>query len=178
MLRPVECPECHAGQTMCGTPCWGTPEDILRIIDGVGADKLMLVVFLTMRFELVEILVPANPGFEGRYAERDPAHVEKRRSGCAFQERTSGKCTVHAIKPTEGRLACCKRTADDLRPLELREFIATAWSSESGRALLDRWKRIQLKESILDKDVLLAETAQRMVAAWPSLSSTSFNRSI
>lgn len=126
--KGVECPECETGIQYCEeTPCWGTIPDMQRIIDAGYGAKLMVDYWSMFDPDYrVEILCGASTGYEGHNAPYE-------RHQCTFLAER--KCTIHAIKPLEGRVACCK-----LEPSRLREGLAKHWDSEKGRALVAKWR--------------------------------------
>ncbi|MDR1718030.1 MAG: hypothetical protein LBS20_19510 [Prevotella sp.] len=90
--RASEC-SCEECRNQCRTPCLGTPDDILRLIEAGYADKLafthwavgMMLGKLPLPIPMVQILKTEN--------------------GCVFFK--NGLCELHnlGLKPTEGRLS-------------------------------------------------------------------------
>lgn len=89
-LQPSEC-SCERCQEMCtNTPCLGTPEDIFRLVCEGYLDRLAVTIWGAA----THIGIPPIPMIQIR---SEPC------GACPLLE--AGRCTVHAIKPTEGRLA-------------------------------------------------------------------------
>ena len=90
--KPTAC-RCPVCQSYCQTPCLGTPQDILRLLDAGYAPQLsltywavgMLVGVIERPFLMVQLL--------------------GRTEGCVLFR--DGRCELHelGLKPTEGRLS-------------------------------------------------------------------------
>lgn len=120
------CDKCRA---MCNRPCWGTPAEIRALIDAGYGGRLMLDWWeRDEHLEYTEVLSPACTGSEGRSAPFWPA------GRCALQ-MPNGLCSIHSMKPTEGREACHDRNVSHLH-LEM----AKAWNTDEGRALVAEWR--------------------------------------
>lgn len=122
-----EC-SCGACQRMCERSCWGTPDDIRKLIQAGFGSKLMLDWWIGEE-DNIYVLCPAETGHEGRSAPSWPG------MGCILQK--NGLCTIHAsgLKPTEGKVASCKGT-----PGHVHESMAATWDTEEGRALVEEWE--------------------------------------
>ena len=117
------CPTCIE---MCRRfPCWGTPEDIKKIVEAGFADCLSLDCVPSSEYSGVSvfILYPAITGFEGRKAEF--AH----RGVCTFLTKDN-KCRLHTLglKPTEGRVMDHKC----LHP-EIHEKVLMSWNNAEAQ---------------------------------------------
>ena len=146
-IKTCECLGCEKGISMCfNRPCWGTVEDFEKIIDEGHSDKLMLDYwigrgdredieghpFFGNPFkEDVFILCGAIKGFEGKKA---PFSLFKK-GGCTFLTEEN-KCSIHHIKPIEGKYACCK--SEDNKGRDLRLSLVRMWDTEKGKELIKR----------------------------------------
>jgi hypothetical protein len=158
----ISCEGCSLGQAMCDRPCWGTPKDITRLVElGLG-DRLMLAIFVSRDFEIVEVLTPAIPGLECRH--NIVAGQPRATGGCVFQDRQTRRCMVHQWKPTEGQIACCQRFRGESGRIAangLRARLAMSWMSPEGSALVQRWS-----EQFLPERRLSIEELHRHIAAF------------
>ncbi len=135
---PNEC-SCEKCQQMCKRPCWGTPEDMQRIIDAGYGHRLMRDFWGASKDEENEytfILSPALKGHEGEKAPFYPRSPE----GCTFWK--DGLCELHdlGLKPIEGKLATCK---PEVMPREdeisLHEEIYLTWKNPEAQKFSDYW---------------------------------------
>lgn len=91
--KPIEC-KCELCKAQCKTPCLGTPEDIMKLIDAGYKDFLMpsewLVGIALKKLDYSIAMVQA---------------IQKDDGWCIFYE--DGLCKLHNLnlKPTEGRLS-------------------------------------------------------------------------
>lgn len=117
--RPSQC-SCPRCQEMCQiTPCLGTPQDIAKLFDAGYAEHLCHTLWcggLTIGVPEIEMVqLRAVPG------------------GGACPLFAAGRCTVHAIKPTSGRLAyhvpCSLAESPDTA-------VALTWLLPSNQALI------------------------------------------
>lgn len=130
--RKIECKGCIEGIGFCkNRPCWGTVKDFEKIIDAGHAHSLMLDFWgsdATISHN-VEVLCGAIEGNQGK-------HVPFNAKGaCVFLK--DDLCSIHEIKPSEGAADCCKNPHGRIRP-----ELAKDWDSDSGRALVKRWRDI------------------------------------
>lgn len=99
-LQHNEC-SCSICVQMCRhTPCMGTPEDIVKLIEAGFESRLQKTIWVAGR----EYGIPPIEMLQ-------PLHDEKR--GCCSFLNEQGLCELHdkGLKPTEGRLATCNRRA-------------------------------------------------------------------
>lgn len=137
--EPITCEGCVEGLEMCETrPCWGTPEDIRRIISAGFANRLMVDWWSGTLdgFDSPDIIGPAIAGKEAGYAGARPD------GRCTFLT-SDGKCELHALglKPSEGAIACCKRAhLGGGGKHSLHRQIAKTWATQEGQALAAEWR--------------------------------------
>lgn len=129
---PVSC-SCELCKNMCHTPCLGTPQDILALIDAGYADKLCYT----------EWLVGMILGF----CDTSIAMVQIKEEGdwCVFYH--DGLCELHdkGLKPTEGQLASHIALPMERKPeYNLTFQVAKEWGDEN----LDVVKEIVRKLSV------------------------------
>lgn len=146
--RIAELPEsvcsCEACVQMCRRrPCWGTPEDIQRLIDAGFARSLMRDWWeggVNTEASSIDVIAPAIVGYEGHSAPSWPD------GACTFLT-PDGLCSLHdrGLKPTEGRVAHHTTLADGPHP-DLHRMVAALWESDEGRAVAANWHRA-LEES-------------------------------
>jgi hypothetical protein len=123
---------------MCQRACWPTPDDARRLIAAGHGPRLMLDRWVGPINDMgtdttgdVLLLAPAEKGREGREAAWWPG------GGCVMQ-RSDGLCELHdaGLKPTEGRVASCKGTPEDLH-----RRMASTWDNPEARTLVAEWRR-------------------------------------
>jgi len=133
ILKESEC-SCDECKSMCRRPCWGTPNEIRKIIDAGFGDRLMVDYWCNTMFDDIEILCGALKGYEGKAAPFIPVSD----SGCSFFK--NGLCELHdeKLKPCEGRLSVCTSNGDDIDGLH--KEVAMMWDSEEGRELVKGWR--------------------------------------
>jgi hypothetical protein len=113
-----DCPEC---QKLCTvTPCLATPEDIARLLmQGLRAPLLVRTLWLAG--------VPIGiPGIEMVQINARPC------GGCPLL--ADGRCIIHPIKPTGGRLANHVPSRLDQNP---DTAVALTWLAPHNRALVE-----------------------------------------
>lgn len=133
---------CSTCKAMCQVPCWGTPEDIQKLIDAGYAKKLCID-----QWELpwneeedyrpsIDVLCPAQQGTHGWYMDY------WRKGGNCVLHTKEGLCELHdlGLKPVEGRVATCGIRTDLPKPF--RKWIADQWNTEVGQNLIAQWKEI------------------------------------
>ena len=103
--RPTEC-KCRLCKSQCHTPCLGTPQDILRLMDAGYTDRLaptMWVAGMVMGVTTEPIPLIQPDCLDGAFGGMIDLGVN---SHCTFQ-REDGLCELHdkGLKPTEGRLS-------------------------------------------------------------------------
>jgi hypothetical protein len=123
VFKEIVCEGCIKGINMCKKrPCWGSPEDIQKLIAAGYKDRLMLDWWVGVG-ENIYMLAPAIVGYENSTA---PEHPEGR---CTFLT-VDDKCELHnlGLKPTEGKVACCR----DDKSNKHRE-VAMTWNNPEAQ---------------------------------------------
>ena len=123
--KPTNC-KCQACKEQCKTPCLGTPQDIMRLIDAGYADKLMPTQWLVgMVVGKLNFPIPMVQA------------IQTDKGWCIFHK--DGLCELHnlSLKPTEGRLS-----HHDIKP-ECYVFsksisfnVAKTWLSDENQELV------------------------------------------
>lgn len=124
--------DCERCKGMCyGRPCWGTPDDVARIIASGHGDMLMLD-WAEIHGRTIELLAPAITGFQGQDAPFWP------QGKCAFLD-PEDHCPLHqpGLKPVEGRVSSCKGGVD---LTAVHHAIAELWAAEQGREIVRAWR--------------------------------------
>lgn len=91
--RVITACRCQQCKSQCRTPCLGTPDDIIRLIQAGYADKLSLTAWMVgIRLNKLDFPIPM---VQARMTE----------NGCIFFK--DGLCELHdlGLKPTEGKLS-------------------------------------------------------------------------
>lgn len=139
-LKPVTCTGCQRGVSMCNhTPCLGTVDDIERLIDAGYAKNLMLDFYYSGSGDFdedVAYLCPAIIGMEGKQAPF------ARHGTCNLL--VNGMCSIHHIKPIQGKLACCKieryyEATFPAKEVDERIPVLHTWNTQRGKDLIARW---------------------------------------
>lgn len=139
---------------MCSRPCWPTPEEANKLIQKGYANKLMLDYWNYYEDDWggnIEILCPANPGYEGEDAPSteafsvfDMLSPTDLTSGCIMQNEKTGLCELHdkKLKPIEGRLNHHSEVigGDDIIN-QTHEAVAMLWKSKEGLNIINKWKK-------------------------------------
>ena len=132
-LKTVDC-ACRACVAMCERrPCFGTPEDLRKLVDAGFGDRL------TLYFK-----VHPSGAAHGYFEHLVPSTVRSSKSPsegrCTFLN-VDGRCDLHddALKPTEGRVAL----HDMNNAQELRDSVAFMWNNAPSQELVRRWKALK-----------------------------------
>ena len=133
-IKTSEC-SCDRCIEMCNHPCWGTPDDIKKIIDSGYGHKLMIDYWCDCTNGDIEMLCGALVGSEGRKAPWWP------KGKCTFLTNEN-KCEIHEIKPFEGKVAICKGGLRGEKHQDLRKEIVNMWNIEEGKQLIEDWKKL------------------------------------
>ena len=124
--KPIEC-KCAECKKQCKTPCLGTPEDILKIIEAGFGDRLFsthwAVGLALGRLGSTVLMVQA---------EQTP-------DGCIFHK--DGLCELHelGLKPTEGKLSHHTIKLDNFKfSKSLSWNIAKEWISQENEEVAQK----------------------------------------
>jgi len=113
--KQIEC-NCQKCKNQCRTPCLGTPDDILRLIDAGYASKLILSHWMVgMMLRKIPCSIPM-------------VQIMKGDNGCIFFK--DGLCALHntGLKPTEGKLSHHTITLENyIFELSLSWNVARTW---------------------------------------------------
>jgi hypothetical protein len=124
---------------MCRRPCFGTPEDIQKIIEAGFGDRLMVEWWAEAEgIPYTELLCGAIKGEEGKEAPFWPIREE----GCTFW--IDGLCELHdkGLKPIEGRLAHHDENGDQM--WEAHKEIIRSWDTDRGKAMVEKFRKEHL----------------------------------
>jgi hypothetical protein len=119
--KPTEC-NCSQCKSQCKTPCLGTPDDILRLIDAGYTDKLAFTQWAVGLF--IGKLPFSIPMVQAIQTDK----------GCVFFR--DGLCELHdsGLKPTEGRLSYHNIKLENyIFELSLPWNVAKEWLDENNR---------------------------------------------
>ncbi len=129
------CSEC---QEKCKSRvCWGTPDQIEKLIDLGYTDKLMYDYWagdFGSNNGQVGIICPAMVGYEGKTAPFWP-------HGKCCMYNSDGKCIIHEIKPLEGVIAGHDKTSYGTCK-NVHELVAKTWDTTEGRRVVEKWYNI------------------------------------
>ena len=126
-----EC-SCDKCKGMCKRrPCWGTPDEMEKVINTEFVDRLMIDYWADLEGD-IKIVCPAIKGYEKRCAPFWP-------TGQCSLFTPGGLCPLHnlGLKPIEGRVASCITSEDD----SLHGEIAEMWDTEKGRSVVQLFKQ-------------------------------------
>jgi hypothetical protein len=140
--KKVECLGCEKGVAMCNLrPCWGTVEDFKKIIEAGYAKKLMIDYYNADAInngEKIYFLCGASHNNECSKADWNP------KGTCLLLE--DDKCTINDIKPTMGRIMCCKKNISGKKYINA---CMRTWTTQEGSDLIEKWKKMV---NYVDKD--------------------------
>jgi hypothetical protein len=134
-LPQTEC-KCEKCQSYCNyRPCWGTVEEIEKLINAGYANRLMLDFYSNKNIDNSLIIVPALKGYEGKKTPFNPIGI------CTFYNEITGLCEIHDLKPIEGKIS----NHDDkkeLKTLDVHAILIEDWLTLEGKSLIERWQEI------------------------------------
>lgn len=132
-LKFYEC-DCDRCQSMCRRPCFGTVDDMEKIIQAGFENRLCVDYWGNCKDYNVDMLAPALKGFEGKEAPFIPMSEE----GCTFFK--DGKCELHdvGLKPTQGKTAI--HGGDHKTREQVAQYIIDTWNTEKGLKILEEFK--------------------------------------
>jgi hypothetical protein len=115
-------------------PCWGTPGEIRRAIDVVGARNFMWDYWADCENGDIPIIAPAIVGCEGGHAPFVP------HGRCCLQDE-SGLCRIHAFKPFEGAASDSHHEIPKSDGW-IHMAIAMTWNTPEGREVVKYWEHL------------------------------------
>lgn len=131
MIKNIEC-KCSICQRYCQQkPCWGTPEDIMKLIGSGYANRLMLNYYIKTKDENIYFPSPAVKGYEGKPAPFWPGGT------CTFYNLETGLCEIHSLKPLEGKTVYHGSSEGNTHIL-----IVSTWNTEDAQTLRVKWQEI------------------------------------
>ena len=146
--QPSEC-HCRRCQQQCITPCLGTPDDILRLMDAGYMDRLCITdwaagVLMGVTRHLLTFI------------QADMLTDEKeKRTRCTFFH--DGRCELHekGLKPTEGKLSHHSIRIDNFRAgRSLSWAVAQEWlEPENREKVLEVFRRYEEYQKRKYKDI-------------------------
>lgn len=127
--KPIQC-MCKKCQMQCHTPCLGTPQDILKLIDAGYGDRLELTgwaagIIMGVCDHIITMVQPR---------QEDGDH-------CTFFHNDTGKCELHelGLKPTEGRLSSHLIQLDNFQPKKSLAYnVAKEWEDTRNNPVIAR----------------------------------------
>lgn len=125
-IEPPPSCVCETCTKMCERePCWGTPEEIQRIIEAGYGDKLC-----PEPWDGINIIPMRKMEYYGVDSESDIRY----QMSCIFLENQ--KCILHekGLKPIEGKLAHCSSSKN---PSDIREKLLSIWEQHGKEILQD-----------------------------------------
>jgi hypothetical protein len=152
-LQDYEC-NCRECRDACKfAPCWGTPQEIERLMNEGYGKKLTEYIISPGHYSLPITRISTHrahpdisvisPGEQSKIGLRTGSSS----TGITFRGRCvffkgkgkSETCVLHSlgIKPIEGRLGYHDISYDDA--ILIRETIMHLWDTDYGRKLADRW---------------------------------------
>lgn len=125
--KPVEC-KCRACKEQCRTPCLGTPDDIMKLIEAGYIDKLLPTGWVVgMMLGKIDHVIPM-------------VQLKKAENGfCVLYK--GGLCLLHelGLKPTEGKLSHHTIKAENTSFRKLLSYnVAKEWEDPANFALIDK----------------------------------------
>lgn len=136
----VECQNCKEGVKMCHrNPCMGTVDQMQTIINaGYGSNLMLEIWHKEVRYNKnVQFLYAATEGHNAKFSPF------KKGGTCIFLK--DNKCSIHSIKPAEGKWSCCKIENKSVYEKWIVELIKD-WDTPKGKNLIRRWRnQVKLK---------------------------------
>jgi hypothetical protein len=157
----VEC-QCTKCQSMCWRPCFGTPDDIQKLIEAGYEDRLCLDNHCGFEKNAeIDLLSPALKGHESSFAPLMSGSPE----GCTFLK--DGKCELHdkGLKPSQGRKAIhnhrdTKEEEEKYTGGKLGASISELWKDEKAQKMVEDFKAKRGLKS--HKEEVMADPAKFM----------------
>lgn len=154
-----EC-SCESCKKMCKRPCWGTPEDIQKIIDAGFGDRLGIDYMTNEDTSDTFMIQPVAKGYESKKAPFMPIT----KAGCTFWK--DGLCELHhlKLKPIGGRLAYhIQKDSEKERLLysenayKLVSEIRETWENSEAREMVKKWceeHKVNPEEEVSSEELL------------------------
>lgn len=115
-MKPISC-KCNKCKQQCQHPCWGTPEDMQKIIDAGFIKRCQVQVYGNIMF-----ITPL---------------LDKKKNACTFF--TNGLCELHdsGLKPTVGKLSHHSTDLQAFNPKKsIAKFVLDEWKRLSKKDIL------------------------------------------
>lgn len=130
-LKETSC-TCKECVNMCKErPCWGTPEEIEKIMESGFSHRLMYDYWAGGFSEDSEtdipIIAPAIVKYEGKNAPFWP------RGRCTFLN-SKNRCEIYAIRPIEARVA------HHDQKVGVHKEVAETWDTLEGKRVYEKWR--------------------------------------
>lgn len=119
-MKPVSC-KCQLCKSQCAQPCWGTPEDMQKIIDS-GFEQRCMVQIISGTMMITPLL-------------------DKEKKSCTFF--TNGLCELHdsGLKPTVGKLSHHSTSLEKFNPKKsIAKFVLDEWKGFDRNKILEMFK--------------------------------------
>ena len=119
-MKPKSC-SCNLCKLQCKQPCWGTPEDMQKIIDA-GFSKRCMVQLSSERMFITPLF-------------------DKDKQACTFF--TNGLCELHdsGLKPTVGKLSHHTTKLEDFNPKKsIAKFVLDEWDGFDETKIIKMFK--------------------------------------
>lgn len=151
--KPCEC-TCLKCKSQCHTPCLGTPQDILKLIEAGYGDKLELSGWAVGVFMGV--------------CDHTVAMVQAKVVGdwCAFYDPTTGLCTIHdkGLKPTEGKLSSHKIKPDNWIPKKSISWnVAKEWMDDRNSIVIREIVNYFAKQDNHSRSLIIVRDSKKKV---------------
>ena len=124
--KPIQC-KCKLCKQQCHTPCLGTPQDVLRLIEAGYKDRLAATEwYVGILMGVVDMPVPM---------------IQAKQEGdwCTFFN--DGLCELHesGLKPTEGKLSHHSTRIDNFKPSKSISWnVAKEWMNEENTDCIEK----------------------------------------
>lgn len=134
--KPCEC-KCKLCQMQCRTPCLGTPQDILKLIDAGYVDRLAVTDWAAgILMGVISRPIPMIQAIQIDKSDLDP------KARCTFFH--DGLCELHdkGLKPTEGRLSHHSHRIDNFKASRSISWaVAQEWLDPANLPVIDEIAR-------------------------------------
>lgn len=120
-MKPVSC-KCNLCKKQCQAPCFGTPEDMIKIIGDGYKDRVV-----ALEFKGTKVLAPK---------------YDNEKKSCTFF--TNGLCELHdsGLKPTVGKLSHHSTDASNFNPKKsIHHFVMKEWEQVTKEEMAELIKK-------------------------------------